>query len=283
MNSWPAARLFVMGTGDGDKDAHGRLFHGGYRLDAPQWPLPDTVHTRFYTHGDGSLRTDAASTDSAPATYMFDPRHPVPTVGASSASSEPAYSSGAFDQREQSYNRDAHTGFLGSEPPYLPLSARSDVIVFQTSPLASDITVIGPIRVHLFFSSSAFDTDFTGKMIDVYPPSGDFPSGVAMNLTDGIVRARYRGNWPQQSFLVPDKVYEVDIEPFPTANVFKKGHRLRLDISSSNFPRCDVNPNTGEPLGRHRSMTNAENTVYHDKLRASYIELSILHSSEPPQ
>ncbi len=155
------------------------------------------------------------------------------------------------------------------------------MIVFETPPLAIDITVIGPIRVHLFFSSSALDTDFTAKLIDVYPPSADFPSGFAMNLTDGIVRARYRGNRPQQSLLVPNKVYELDIEPFPTANVFKKGHRLRLDISSSNFPRFDVNPNTGEPLGRNRSMTNAENTVYHDKLRASYIELSMLSSSKP--
>ncbi len=112
MNSWPAVRLFVMGTGDGHKDAHGRLFHGGYWRDAPQWPLPDTVLTRFYLHGDGSLRTFAASTDSTPTTYLFDPRHPVPTVSASSASSEPAYSSGAFDQRERPFNPDAHTGFL---------------------------------------------------------------------------------------------------------------------------------------------------------------------------
>jgi len=258
-------RLFVMGTGDGHKDGEGRMFHGGYWIDADGWPLPGTEFTRYYFHDGGnlSIRPPAAGASATP--YTFDPRDPVPTVGGNVSG---RLKDGAFDQRE-------HPDFYGSRPPYLPLKARSDVVVFQTEPLTEDLAVIGPIEVRLFASSTAVDTDFTAKLIDVYPPSDDFPSGFDMNLADALVRASYRDSRPQRELIRPGQVYEFVIRPFPTANVFKKGHRIRVDISSSNFPRFDVNPNSGEPLGRNRRMMAADNTVYHDAAHPSLIILPV--------
>ena len=153
---------------------------------------------------------------------------------------------------------------------------RNDVIVFQTAPLAEDVQVIGPVVARLFVSSTAVDTDFTAKLVDVYPPSADYPAGFEMNVTDGILRTRYRERPDRQVLMQPGEVYEIEITPFPTANVFKKGHRIRVDIASSNFPRFDVNPNTGEPLGLHRRAIAADNTIYHDAARPSHIVLPII-------
>ena len=179
------------------------------------------------------------------------------------------FESGAYDQSEREE-------FYGSKPPYLPLHARSDVVVFQTEPLEEPVEIVGSVTVKLVVSSSAVDTDFTAKLVDVYPPSADYPSGFAMNLTDGILRARYRDTPERQVLMTPGEVYELTVEPFPTANVFKKGHRIRVDISSSNFPRFDTNPNTGEPLGKHRRKVVAENAIYHDRVRASHIVLPLV-------
>ena len=128
-------------------------------------------------------------------------------------------------------------------------------------------------------SSNRLDTDFTAKLIDVYPPSADFPSGFEMNLTDGILRARYRNSPEKQELMEPGTIYQFTIKPFGTANVFKKGHRIRVDISSSNFPRFDVNPNTGEPLGLNRRTVTAENTIHHETTHPSYVVLPIIPTS----
>ena len=157
----------------------------------------------------------------------------------------------------------------------MPLRTRPDVVVFETAPLTEDLTVIGPISVVLHASTNRTDTDFTAKPLDVYPPSDAWPSGFDMNLTDAIVRGRYRATRDHAVMLVPDKVYSFTIEPFPTANVFKKGHRIRVDISSSNFPRFDANPGTGEPLGRNRRMVTQENTVHHSVAFPSHIVLPL--------
>ena len=140
-------------------------------------------------------------------------------------------------------------GGFGCQPPYLPLSARHDVLVFQTPPLETTLEVTGPITVTLWVSSSALDTDFTAKLLDIYPPSADYLDGFHMNVTEGIVRARYRDRSGQPSLLEPGKVYQLTVILEPTSNLFAAGHRIRLDISSSNFPRFDINPNTGEPSG----------------------------------
>ena len=147
--------------------------------------------------------------------------------------------------------------------------------MFETEPLTEDVTVEGPVQVTLSASSNATDTDFTAKLLDVYPPSESFPQGFDMNLTDGILRARYRDNAKTQKLMQPGEIYTLTIKPFDTANVFKKGHRIRLDISSSNFPRFDINPNTGEPLGRNRRMAIADNTIYYDPTHPSSLLLFI--------
>jgi hypothetical protein len=179
---------------------------------------------------------------------------------------------GAYDQRER-------PDMPGSRPPYLPLRARNDVLVFQTEILEQDVVLAGPVEVTLYVSSTASDTDFTAKLVDVYPPSADFATGFDMNLTDGIVRASYRDRSHTRRLLTPGRIYGVLIRPFDTANVLKKGHRLRLDISSSNFPRFDVNPNTGEALGMNRLVKTADNTIYHNVGHPSAVKLYVMQAT----
>jgi uncharacterized protein len=130
--------------------------------------------------------------------------------------------------------------------------------------------------VRLWIASDAPDTDFTAKLIDVYPPSEDFPHGFAMNLTEGLLRVRYRDSWEQPALMVPGEVYAITIELFPIANLFCRGHRLRLDISSSNFPHFDVNPNSGEPEGAWEQPRIARNRVFVDATRPSHIQLPVI-------
>ena len=136
--------------------------------------------------------------------------------------------------------------------------------------------VTGPVTVRLWASSSAADTDFTAKLLDIYPSSDDYPDGYHLNICDGIVRARYRDFSGKASMLTPGRAYEITIILAPTSNLFKADHRIRLDISSSNFPRFDVNPNTGEPVGRHSRTAVADNAVYHDARHPSHVVLPIV-------
>ena len=123
-------KVFIMGTGDGHKDSHGRLFHGGYWVETTAWPLPATNYVKYYLR-DAEIRTETPPTGDRPDVYAFDPRHPVPTIGASTAASSPFFAGGAFDQRERPFTGNMQTGFFGSQPPYLPLKARADVLVYQ--------------------------------------------------------------------------------------------------------------------------------------------------------
>ncbi|MEX2643279.1 MAG: CocE/NonD family hydrolase [Acetobacterales bacterium] len=265
----PAVRLFVMGGGSGRRTAEGRLDHGGRWRDEADWPLPDTRFTEYYLHPDGGLSPERPTADEASLAYDYDPRNPVPTIGGTLTSGEPVMVGGAFDQRED-------PRFFGCRPPYLPLASRHDVLVFETSPLTEDVEVTGPIVVRLWIASDCPDTDFTMKLIDVYPPSDDWPRGFAMNITDGIMRCRYRDSWADPSPMIPGEVYEIAVEPFPASNLFKAGHRIRLDISSSNFPHFDVNPNTGEPEGASRRTRVATNTVFMDGARPSHVLLPVI-------
>ena len=201
--------------------------------------------------------------------YYADPANPVPTVGGALTSGAPIFVGGAFDQRERA-------DFFGSRGDNRPLSERDDVLSFQTAPLAADLIVAGPVQIELWIDSDAPDTDFTAKLVDVYPPSAAYPEGFAMNITDGIRRCRYRDAWEQPKPLAPGERVKVTIEPFATCNLFKQGHRLRLDISSSNFPRFDVNPNSGEAEGQARHPRIAHNRVHLSRDAASCLVLSIL-------
>jgi putative CocE/NonD family hydrolase len=264
----PPVKLFVMGTGDGQLNTEGRLQHGGFWRNEPTFPLPDTAFTPFYLHGEGLLSTVPPEQNVESSCYTFDPRDPVPTIGGGISAASPIMEPGAYDQR-------GRPDFFGSRDT-LPLNARSDVLSFQSEPLTETLEVTGPITVKLYAASSARDTDFTAKLIDVYPPSADYPDGLALNLTDSIIRARYRNSWTQPEYLEPGEIYPFTFELYPTSNVFKAGHRLRVDISSSNFPRFDVNPNTGGPLGLERRFEVSQQAIYHDADHPSHIILPII-------
>jgi uncharacterized protein len=265
----PRVRYFVMGGGSGRKDAAGRLDHGGGWKSAADWPLPGTQWTKFHLQADLSLAETAPTAGAAKLSYDYDPDHPVPTIGGTVTSGDPVMAGGAFDQVEG-------PNFFGSREPYLPLASRPDILVFTTPPLQRDVEVTGPITVRLWVSSSAPDTDFTAKLIDWHPANLDYPGGFAMNITDGIFRVRYRRSWERPEMLTPGEIAEIVIEPFATSNLFKKGHRIRLDISSSNFPHFDVNPNTGEPEGLARRRHCAINSVHVDAEHPSHIVLPII-------
>jgi putative CocE/NonD family hydrolase len=178
--------------------------------------------------------------------------------------------------REGGAHQKEEPGIVGARPPFPPLAARSDVLVFQTEPLEEAVEVTGPILVKLWISSSATDTDFTAKLIDVYPPNVDYPEGYHLNLVDSIIRTRFRTGWEREELMTPGEIYPVQIQLPPTSNLFAAGHRIRLDVSSSNFPRFDVNPNTGEPVGRHTHAVVAHNAVYVDGEHPSQVILPVI-------
>ncbi|SFK64924.1 CocE/NonD family hydrolase [Amycolatopsis sacchari] len=253
----PAVRYFLMGGGSGRRTPEGRLDHGGRWRTATAWPPEETTDLVLELRADGSLAEPGTPHPPGPEflEYDFDPADPVPTLGGAVTSGEPVMSGGAFHQRPDER-------FFGARPPFLPLESRPDVLVFQTPPLTADVSVAGPVTVRLTVSSSAVDTDFTVKLLDVHPPSADYPQGFAMNLTDGILRCRYRDSFAEPTPLVPGATYAITVEAPDTANLFTAGHRIRLDVSSSNFPRFDVNSNTGAPEAGDRRKVVATNRVH---------------------
>ena len=224
-----------------------------------------------------------ALTEETPARgtlfYDHDPANPVPTIGGNVSSGLQIIRAGPADQR-------GDLTLLQCSDTH-PLAERSDVLSFATAPLTKDTAVSGPIAVVLYVSSSAIDTDFTAKLIDQYPPSPDYPDGYAMNVADGIVRARlrhfaqrgpgYRRLYAQsEQALTPGEIVEVTIDLWSTCVLFKPGHRIRLDIASSNFPRFDVNPNTGEKFAERRlPPIVARNTIHMGAEHPSHIFLPI--------
>jgi putative CocE/NonD family hydrolase len=219
------------------------------------WPIPGAQTTRYFLHsdgkanslsGDGSL-SDAPVQSGTPDHYTYDPSNPTPTVGGQVLGYVPG---GPYDQRQ--------------------VESRQDVLVYSTPPMAKDTEVTGPISLELYASSSAVDTDFTGKLVDVAP------DGYAQNLTDGILRARYRDSQEKPALMTPGQVYKFTIDLWSTSNVFRKGHILRLEVSSSNFPRFDRNMNTGEDQAIARKPVPATNTIYHDTAHPSALILPII-------
>lgn len=293
----PPIKIFIIGGGDGKRNQEGRLNHGGRWRDENEWPLARTVYKNYYLQVNGSLSTEPPSEKSSSTSYIYDPMDPVPTLGGNLSTllyllpSPVGYEAFQFLTNNEknrmlrkplakvgAHNQVEAPDVYGAQPPYLPLSSRHDVLVFQTSPLEEDIEVTGPLKVELWASSSAVDTDFTAKIIDVHPPNEDYPNGYAMNLSDSIVRARYRNSFERPKLMEPDTIYKFTIQPYPISNLFTKGHKIRLDISSSNWPRFDINPNTGEPLGLNKRVTKAVNTAYHEAAYPSHLVLPIISS-----
>jgi predicted acyl esterase len=268
-------------------NGEGRLRHGGTWGEADAWPLPDTEFTEFYAHGDGTLSRERPTEPESSTTYEFDPHDPVPTVGGncssyytfeesdeslaelpvSSRRRESLTGRGGFDQRSREWS-------VGVDDPQ-PLGERDDVVVFRTPPLEEPVEIAGPIRGAVYGETDGPDTDFTAKLIDEYPASADYPEGFALNVADSICRGRYRGWRREADLLEPGEVYEFEMEPYPTANRFGTGHRIRLDVSSSNFPRYDVNTNTAEPSGTTRELRVATNTVHHSSDYPTHVELPL--------
>ena len=226
--------------------------------DEKAWPLPGTEWRRYYlhsrgransAHGDGALATDAPGAEPADS-FLYNPLNPVPTAGGGLCCYPNSVPGGAFDQTMVEH--------------------RGDVLVYSTEPLAEDLEVIGPVKFTLYASSSAPDTDFTAKLVDVGP------CGFARNLTDGILRARVRESQSSPQLMRPGQVYEFTIDLWSTANLFKAGHRIRLEVSSSNFPRFDRNPNTGHDLFADAETQPAMQTVRHDREFASYLTLPVI-------
>ncbi len=228
-----------------------RLFVMGINRwrDEDNWPLARARDTKFYLHEGGNL---AAGPDnrSASESFVYDPRNPVPTTGGAVCCDSTIFPWGPKDQRA--------------------VEKRPDVLVFSTPALNVDTEVTGPVKVVLYASSSALDTDFTAKLVDV------FPDGTARNLTDGLLRMRYRDSLENPQMMVPGRAYQLTINAGVTSNVFRAGHRIRVEISSSNFPRFDRNPNTGRPVADARDLRKASQTVFHDKLRPSYLLLPLI-------
>jgi putative CocE/NonD family hydrolase len=226
--------------------------------DEDDWPLKRAKETRYFLRsgtgantaaGDGALATDAngsGGTDS----YTYDPADPVPTVGGPLCCDPVHLPAGPRDQRE--------------------VENRKDVLVYSTPALDQDVEVTGPITLDLFAKSSAVDTDFTAKLVDVWP------NGFAQNLTEGILRARYRNTRSTAEPLVPGKVYEYKIDLWSTSNVFLKGHKIRLEVSSSNFPRFDRNLNNGKGTSDSSDFIKADNTIYHDGEHPSALLLPVV-------
>jgi putative CocE/NonD family hydrolase len=226
------------------------------------WPLPDTQYRPYYLHsrghansasGNGALSLDAPTeeVEEAPDVYLYDPRSPVPTVGGATLI-DLAPVEGPRDQRK--------------------VEARADVLCYSTQALEKPVEVTGPIELVLYISSSARDTDFTGKLVDVSP------DGRAEILTDGILRARYRESFSEAKLLEPGQIYELRLDLWATANLFKVGHRIRLEVSSSSFPRFDRNTNTGGVIEREseQDFVQAVNRVYHDAAHPSHLILPII-------
>jgi putative CocE/NonD family hydrolase len=227
-----------------------RLFVMGANVwrDEQEWPLRRAVDTPFYLRAGGFLSTDTPVDREAPDRYTYDPRNPTPTHGGAILMA-PNFRTGPVDQRL--------------------IEARPDVLTFTSQALERDTEVTGPVSVRLWACSSARDTDFVARLVDVYP------DGRAINLTDGIIRARYREGLPE-SFLEPGRAYPFAIDLWATSNVFKAGHRIRLQITSSNFPRWDRNPNTGHPFGKNAELSPAEQSILHDQEHPSQVVLPLV-------
>jgi putative CocE/NonD family hydrolase len=261
-----------MGGGTSRKGLNGKLQHGGSWHDVDAWPLAGTQYAPYHVHADGTLSTTKPE-PSQPTCYTYDPRDPVPTMGGGVSAANDIMPPGGFDQR-------GDERFYGCQDT-LPVAARSDVLVFQTAELDEPIEVTGPITVRLWAASSAIDTDFTAKLIDVHPANADYPDGFSQNISDSIIRARYRNSRNTPAMLRPGQITPFNIVLYPTSNLFGRGHRIRLDISSSNFPRFDINPNTGGELGQDRRVQLAQQAVYHDPEHPTHVVLPIIPTDPP--
>lgn len=239
----PPVKIYLMGRNE-------------WRLEN-EFPLARTQYKKMFLHsagrangsqGDGRLSWDAPGEEKAD-TYRYDPENPVPSLGGNNCCGTPT-PAGPKDQR--------------------PLENRPDILVYTSDYLQDPVEVTGPVKLVLHASSDALDTDFVAKLIDVYP------DGRSLNMAEGIVRARYREGTDKPKMLEPGKTYEMTIDMVATSVEFQKGHRIRVDVTSSHFPQFDRNPNTGEEFGKGNAVKVAKQTVHHSRAAASHIVLPVI-------
>ena len=235
----PAVTYYLMGD-PGDAGAPGNVW-----LTADNWPVPSTP-TPFYFIDGGDLDTAPPAAGDPPENFLYDPADPVPTIGGANL----FLPAGTYDQ----------STILG----------RADVLVYTSSVLEEPLAITGRVKARLWVSSSALDTDFTVKLMDVYP------DGAAMLVQDGILRMRYRKGQDQEVLITPGETYEIEVALWSTALVFNAGHHIAVAVSSSNAPRFNVNPNTGGPFGAAASPVTADQTIYQDAGRPSHIILPVV-------
>jgi putative CocE/NonD family hydrolase len=239
----PAVRYFVMGK--------------NVWQTAADWPLPNTSWERYYLHGNGQANTATGDGqldrsepgDEPPDTFMYDPHHPVPTRGGAWAAGN-GFTAGPLDQSH--------------------IEEREDILCYTTPVLEEDLEVTGPLALHLFAATSARDTDFTAKLVDVHP------DGHSYNVAEGIIRARFRKSTFAPEFVSPGEIIEYVIDLVATSNLFLRGHRIRIDVSSSNFPALDRNMNTGNPTGEDARGITARQSIFHRAGQASFIDLPVI-------
>lgn len=267
-------KFFLMGGGDGRRGDGGRLNHGGRWLTSDTWPPKSSVATRFYLHPK-SLSTQVPAEEQASTSYRYDPDHTVSSNGRCIIAYGPAAKFGfsGMGPRDQI---DLET-LPGHGVPGQKIADRKDVVVFQTAALEKDVTIAGDVKADLWVSSDAPDTDFFVKLLDVYPPSADYPQGYALPVSEGILRARFREGFEKPVLMEAGQAYRLEIPLEPAANVFRAGHSIRIDICSSNFPNFDINRNTGDPNDRTKRI--ATNTILHNREHASAIVLPVFDSA----
>ena len=236
----PPVRIFVMGE--------------NVWRDENEWPIARTQWTKYFLHSNGQANTltgngtlSSAEPASEPTdSYSYDPANPVKFI------TDPSFAQ------------------IGGPDDYREVEQRADVLVYTSDALTEDMEVCGPLRVHLSAASSARDTDFMAKLIDVWP------NGFAQRLNDGMVRARFREGMDKPSLIEPGRVYSYDLDLWNTCQLYQKGHRIRVEVSSSAFPKYDRNLNTGEALGQTTRMAVAQQKIYHDREHPSYVILPIV-------
>ncbi len=241
VESWPPFYLFVMGANEWRGEN--------------EWPLERTQYTHYYIHsegeanslnGDGVLNT-VPPLDEPEDSFVYNPEDPVPSHGGNNLFGAPA---GPYDQSK--------------------IEEREDILVYTSSPLTEPLEVTGPVKMILYASTSAKDTDFTAKLVDVHP------DGKAINLCEGIIRARYRDSFTNPDLIEPYEIDRYEIDLWVTSNLFLPEHRIRVEISSSNFPRFDRNPNTGKPFGTDTTLYKAIQTIHHDSKSPSHLVLPVI-------
>jgi len=241
------------------RDAGFSIFYMGINrwVHHKEWPVPGTRFTPFYlssngransARGDGTLGTNAASGAESDQ-FVYDPASPVPTLGGNDCCGAPI-PAGPVDQR--------------------PLESRHDVLVYTSALLEKPVAIAGPVKMQLYAATDVPDTDFTVKLVDVHP------NGFAMNIAEGILRARFRKGLDKAEMLKPGEVNRFEIDMRGTANVFQPGHHIRVDVTSSNFPQYDRNPNTGDPLGASDRTRVAHQKILHTPQYKSHIVLPVV-------